>query len=294
MYDTLRYITSHPLAKKSRRAAVSRWLRWQVGSRLVQGPVAVPFAGDARLLVSPGMTGATGNIYCGLHEFSDMAFVLHFLRPGDLFIDIGANVGTYTVLAAKVVDARVIAIEPVPATFDRLRDNIQINRLHSVVRAENVAVGAANSVLSMTADHDAMNHVAPDGETAGTLIEVPVKRLDDLLGNETPTMIKIDVEGYETEVIRGASNAFTNSNLKAVIVELNGSGRRYGFDEMEIHHFMLENDFVPCQYHPFERKLATLSNGKSAAGNTLYLRDLDDAVERVESAPAVSVLDTAI
>ena len=45
------------------------------------------------------MTGATGNIYCGLYEFLDMAFLLHFLRNGDLFGDIGSNIGSYTVLA---------------------------------------------------------------------------------------------------------------------------------------------------------------------------------------------------
>lgn len=52
----------------------------------------------ARLMVRNGMTGATGNIYCGLHEFTDMSFVLHLLRPDDLFVDVGANIGSYTVL----------------------------------------------------------------------------------------------------------------------------------------------------------------------------------------------------
>jgi hypothetical protein len=42
----------------------------------------------------------SGNIYAGLHEFGDMAFVLHFLRAGDLFADVGANIGSYTVLAS--------------------------------------------------------------------------------------------------------------------------------------------------------------------------------------------------
>jgi hypothetical protein len=51
-----------------------------------------------------GMTGATGNLYVGLHEFEEMAFLLHFLRPGDLFADVGANVGSYTILAAVAVE----------------------------------------------------------------------------------------------------------------------------------------------------------------------------------------------
>lgn len=87
------------------------------------------------------MTGATGNIYTGLHEFIDMAFCLHLLRPGDLFIDVGANVGSYTILASKVVGANSFTLEPVPETFKRLKRNININDIVSLVDARCCAAG---------------------------------------------------------------------------------------------------------------------------------------------------------
>ncbi len=59
------------------------------------------------------MTGATGNIYAGLHEFDDMAFFLHLLRPEDMFADVGSNIGSYTILASGVVGAKSVAFEPV-------------------------------------------------------------------------------------------------------------------------------------------------------------------------------------
>jgi len=65
------------------------------------GPIALPFVGGSVLLAIRGMTGASGNWYCGLAEFEDMALVLHALRPGELFVDIGANVGAYSVLAVS-------------------------------------------------------------------------------------------------------------------------------------------------------------------------------------------------
>ncbi len=73
-----------------------RYLKWQIGSRLLPGAVHVPFVNDTVLVVTPGMTGATLNIYTGLHEFEDCGFLLHLLRCSDLFVDIGANVGVYT------------------------------------------------------------------------------------------------------------------------------------------------------------------------------------------------------
>lgn len=291
MYNSLRFITSHPLNKDHKFAAILRWLKWQVGSRLVPGPIAVPFAGNARLLVRPGMTGATGNIYCGLHEFNDMAFLLHFLRPEELFLDVGANIGSYTVLAGKVSGVRVIAVEPIPQTFEYLMDNIQLNRLQSVVQAENIALGAEDSVVTMTANQDAMNHAVSSHDMDTDIVTVPVKRLDDLVGDEIPALIKIDVEGYETEVLKGAQRTMASPDCKAVIMELNGSGNRYGFNEMELHHSMIQSGYSPYKYHPFERELTSLGSSKSGEGNTLYLKDPADAQRRVESASAISVLD---
>ncbi|WP_017364163.1 hypothetical protein, partial [Methylococcus capsulatus] len=97
--NTLSFLLNHPLSQGRKLPALARFVRWQLGSRLLPGEVVCPFVNDACLVVRPGMTGATGNLYVGLHEFEDMAFLLHYLRPEDLFVDVGANVGSYTVLA---------------------------------------------------------------------------------------------------------------------------------------------------------------------------------------------------
>src|SRR5262245_33485687 len=111
-----RLILSHPLVRGARAKALVRIASWQLRSRL-QREVVVPWIADKKLVVRRGMTGATGNVYVGLHEFTDMMFLLHFLRAGDLFLDIGANVGTYTVLASGVSKASTRAFEPDPVAL---------------------------------------------------------------------------------------------------------------------------------------------------------------------------------
>ena len=101
LLDTLRFVCRHPLNRKKPIAGLLRFVDWQIRSR-VQGEVTHPWVGGTKLAVRKGMTGATGNIYCGLHEFPDMAFVLHALKTTDVFLDIGANVGAYTILASGV------------------------------------------------------------------------------------------------------------------------------------------------------------------------------------------------
>lgn len=103
------FIVRHPLSSKHPLRALIRYADWQMRSRL-KGEIVFEWVAGSRLIVRRGMTGATGNIYCGLHEYRDMAFLLHLLRADDLFVDIGANIGSYTILASAVCGARAITI----------------------------------------------------------------------------------------------------------------------------------------------------------------------------------------
>lgn len=114
----------------------------------------LPFIEDSKLIVKNGMAGATGNLYAGLHDFEDMAFLLHLLRAEDLFGDIGANIGAYTILASGVVKAKSITVEPIPHTFNHLKHNIQINDLERLVTAYNKGVGALEGNLRFTKNFD--------------------------------------------------------------------------------------------------------------------------------------------
>ncbi|HLK39990.1 MAG TPA: FkbM family methyltransferase [Polyangiaceae bacterium] len=294
VWSTTRWIWTHPIGARDRRGALVRWARWQVGSRVLQRPAAVPFVEDTVLLVDPGMTGATGNVYVGLHEFADMAFVLHYLRKDDLFVDVGANVGSYTVLASGVCRARTIAIEPLPATFGRLRANVRLNDLGERVRALNVGVASKKGTLTFTRGLDTVNHVATDNEArGGETVEVPVATLDEVAAGSRPSLVKVDVEGFETEVFGGAQRTLEQPTLRGLIVELNGSGARYGFDEGVLERRIESFGFRRYAYDPFARRLQR-GDRKSTEGNTLYLRDVDEVERRVRGARPVHVLGVPI
>lgn len=203
MHKLIRYVWNHPLnVRGGRAAALGRVFRWQVASRLMPGPIGLPYVDGTFLFATRGMTGATGNWYCGLHETSEMAFVLHLLRPNELFLDVGANVGSYTVLAAGAAKARVIAVEPIPSTFDALRRNVAVNALDGRVDCHRLGLSDTHGTLRFTSTLDTVNHVLSDGEDAPS-VDVPVTRMNDLVGDEAPTLIKIDVEGHEHAVLRG-------------------------------------------------------------------------------------------
>jgi FkbM family methyltransferase len=286
----LRFITRHPLNKKNKVKAITRFARWQITTRLNPYPVIYSYTDRTKLIIQRSMTGATGNLYCGLHEFTDMGFLLHFLRKDDLFVDIGANIGSYTVLAGAHVGASVVAIEPVPATFQHLQNNIAINQINNV-SACNFALGNQQGQISFTSTLDTMNHVATGSET--NTIQVPVDTLDNILGKEKdPILLKIDVEGFETDVLNGADATLKKNQLKAIIIELNGSGTKYGYNETHIHQKLVDHGYTPYRYDPFERKLSPIAD--FGTHNTIYIKDIDFVQDRVKKAEKVKILDSWI
>lgn len=289
LLTTLEFITSHPLNAGNPIGAVYRFASWQLRSRFRRGAQIHKWVNGARFWVRRGETGLTGNVYTGLHEFADMAFLLHFLRREDLFVDVGANVGSYTILAWAAVGARAKAFEPVPATYERLVANIELNEPNNKVDCINKGVGASEGSLVFSSDGDTTNHALAVGEACVNVVTVPVTTLDSALAQTAPALIKIDVEGYETPVLSGAEEVLRNPALKALIIELNGSGNHYGFDERHILKMLQGHGFDTYSYEPFSRTLQNLDGKNSAAGNTLFIRDLAFVTERLHTAPLVSL-----
>jgi FkbM family methyltransferase len=275
------FFSSHPLTRNAPIRAWARFAAWQLKSRMNE-EVIVPWIAEQQLVVRRGMTGATGNIYVGLHEFVDMMFLLHFLREGDLFLDIGANVGSYTVLASGVCRAHTWAFEPDPETARNFKRNVAINNLESLVRLYELALGASKEDIYFTIGRDTMNKVAAVNEQNQRLVHQ--EKLDTLTGSVKPLMIKMDVEGYEEEVLRGAQVLLSKDFIKAIELETVTPG---------IAKLLFKNEFVRAYYDPFRRRLAQQPAGV-ATSNSLFVRQFDFVASRLASANKVTVLDHTI
>ena len=203
-----------------------------------------------------------------------MGFLLHLLRANDLFLDIGANIGSYTILAATACRARVIAFEPDPGTAMVLRRNIAINHLSALTDVREAALGGVHDQIAFTVGLDTMNRVArPDDKSVQV---VPVRRLDDIPDAETPTLIKMDVEGFEEQVLSGASRVLGSPSLLAVQSELCSPIVR---DTLQS--FGFKRRF----YDPFTRTLRPSPFGYPTS-NALFVRRTELVTERLVQAPS--------
>ena len=144
-------------------------------------------------------------------EEMESTFVVNNLKPGDVFVDVGANIGYFSMLAALQKAGKVFAIEPIPKTYAMLNMNIDHNRFTSVIEPVNIALGSQEHTARFTCSLGPKNHVEYDVDDIHhdvPTIDVKVTTLDHLLADRKEIkgvdFVKVDIEGAEYSFLLGA------------------------------------------------------------------------------------------
>lgn len=180
----------------------------------------------------------TVSVYHSLEkEQPVLASFVSDLEPSDTVVDVGANVGVFTVLAGDICDS-VLAIEPHYPTAERCSENVELNAIHADVRP--IALGATDGETTLSIQNDAVGTQRPTTTESGSMV-VPQYRGDDL---ETPDVLKIDVEGAEHAVLDGYEETLQAKETRIIYVEahdkqdciaLKGRLESYGYTVELIH-----------------------------------------------------------
>jgi FkbM family methyltransferase len=160
-------------------------------------------------------------------------------KEGDIVVDIGAHIGLYTIISSKRigVNGKVVAIEAHPSNFEMLNSNIKLNQLNNVIPL-NYAVYSKETKVKLylpsgESGFTKYNTIMPNWiNTREKFVEVNANTLDYLLQlneirQEEVNWIKIDVEGAEFEVLKGATNVLSKSKDIAILMELHGPPHIY-------------------------------------------------------------------
>lgn len=167
-------------------------------------------------------------IYCRGFEYNERLLTLRLLRPGDVYMDVGANIGLYTLLAADRVGVagKVFAFEPVSHIYERLLENVRLNGLRNVT-SERLAVSDSGGELTITTAGTGFDAWSSLGQPymGGELSreQVQTVSLDDFAAEQAllgkVTMMKLDVEGWESRVLQGAGAILSRDDAPTLFVE---------------------------------------------------------------------------
>jgi FkbM family methyltransferase len=165
----------------------------------------------------------------GLFEVRETTFVRAALRRGDLFVDVGANAGYYTLLASRIVgnDGAVVALEPSPRVRERLERNVRLNDLRNVtIRAQALAAeeGEAPLFVSEDPNNSGIASLRPGAGRAAAPQMVAATTLDEIAEElDRPIdLLKVDVEGAELEVFAGGGRTLSGPDAPAIVFETFG------------------------------------------------------------------------
>lgn len=289
---SIKYIWNHPIGKANRPAAFFRYFYFHMYHLFLPQRKQYNWIDGTRFLASIGDAGVTANVYVGLDDFELMAFCLHFLRPGDLFLDVGANFGSYTILAAGVNNAFCIAFEPDKDTFGILQKDCTINNITKLVSAQNIGVGDKPSQVNFVRNIGARNHVVLTeyNESSNENIEaIQLTTIDEIENYPSTENVvwKIDVEGFEYKVLLGAKARIQDQRLRCVIIETNGLVKNFGNSVNDVHNYLTDAGFTSYKYNPFKREISRLDSPDNT--NTIYLRDSDFVISRVKSSKTYNI-----
>ena len=234
----VRYVWEHPSNAGHRPRALLRMAGYQLRGRLLRRRAIARLGERSRLWVDLHRTSAAKVMYANPPDMPEMRVWRQALRDGDLFLDVGANVGTYTIWAAEC-GAEVIALEPAADTFGLLLENIALNDYQ--VRAIQAAAGPYCGTARLTAGLDSVNRLDPDGP-----VETGLVTIDSLIGDRHVVGMKVDVEGFEIEVLQGCTRALSEHRIGLMQLEWNqtsqlvlGADRRPVADLLQQHGYQL-------------------------------------------------------
>jgi FkbM family methyltransferase len=234
--NTLKYILSHPNCKKQKIKSVFKFVWWQLYKRITHQYVDIEVVPNIKIRCYPDGYSAATVMYCGLYDYNEMNFLLRYLRPSDSFLDIGANVGIYTLLAAsRIKCGSIYSFEVLPKNYNRLEENIQLNQLQQV-KTYQIAISDFTGKISLNlAEGDSMPFIT--AATSDKTIQVNTDTLDNLLQNQplaNLTLAKMDIEGAELLALQGAKSLLEQQRPKVWILEINEAVNNFGHQKEDV------------------------------------------------------------
>jgi FkbM family methyltransferase len=237
----LEYVWIHPGNEGHRVRALARSLSFLSWHRLTGKPMTVDLGEHSHIIGYPDSYGGASAIYGNPGpDFREVAFWRNLVRPGDVMLDVGANEGLYTILFAEM-GAEVTSFEPDPTAAERLLKNLRLNGYSAEVRPE--AVYSSTGHISFTSDRGTSNAIIDKTSGGQHTHMVPTTTLDEVLGSRHARGVKVDVEGAEFEVLKGAEIAMAEGRVDVFQLEWNDMSSSYGISREDIGQLLRSYDY---------------------------------------------------
>ncbi len=272
---TLSYIWTHPNCRHQKIPSVVRFFSWQAYKRLTHRHWDLQLLPNVKLRCYPDSASAASVLYCGLYDYDDMNFLRRYLRSEDVFLDIGANVGVYTLLAAsKIHSGSIHSFEVLPKNYERLQENLRINQFDRV-KTHAIAVSDRTGTVALDiVEGDSRPFITHTG--TDKTITVSTDTLDNQLQNYSLTnltLAKMDIEGAELLALKGATSLLKQQRPYVWILEINDSVSNFGHRKQDVVDFLYSYGYSLYRYSADTNQLSPITLEQQQGNNILAIAD---------------------
>lgn len=253
-------IVNHPLNRKSKIKTLLRLLWWKANQLTFKLPAVVELVPGRKIICYPDSSSGGLIIYKRLFDYEEMTYLLEHLKKESVFIDIGANIGDYSLIASSIITKRTIhTFEPFQSVLMRLKENIALNNIANIAVHEEVVSDKDGYEYFDFESESEVNHITYTKTNASSRLKCI--KLDTFAKREKLEFIdflKIDVEGAEMKVLKGAKHLLKEQKIKTMLLELNKNNQVFGTNNLEIINYLRRFGYKIYQIK--KGKLTTLKN----------------------------------
>ena len=250
MFKSYKNLFLSPYNKQHRLFALRRFIYWKIIRAGKLKNVRFNLWHDRTILLNHDSFQSMWIMYNYIVDWEEFHLIKYTVKPGDVVFDIGANMGFYTIWLSKFIDdGSIHSFEPDNANFNRLNENARINDLFERVHLNKMAVSDYDGEANFTQGLDGENHIAVKVEPKA--VKIPSVKLDSYVGEKKISKIrycKIDVEGFEFAVLKGARQLLLSKRIDVLQLEINDKIENAGVSIDTLTKFLEEVQYTLCSY----------------------------------------------
>ena len=234
----------HPLNKSQKVFIFFRILFWKLNQLFFKYPVVIQFTKSIKCICYPQSSYGSMIIYEHFPDYFEAQFLLKILKKDSNFVDVGAGLGDYSLLAAeKIKTGHIYAFEPVSLPCSQFKENIAINNLQNIITLSTEVVSNSNKGVHFDEeDITEVSHISAQAKGK----KHPSISLDSLVKQKNIKKIyilKVDVEGAEMLVLSGGKKIFKKGIVKNIILELNANNIHFGTSHTKVIEFLQKQGY---------------------------------------------------
>lgn len=272
--NSLLIILKHPLNYNRIFCTLLRIFWWKINQLYIKIPAVVEMIDGVKCICYPNSSYGGLVVYTRLPEYHEMKFILSKLKKFDTFIDVGANIGVFSLLAvSKIENGKVYSFEPNEVAGTIFRENIRLNDFSKVINHDERIVSDKNGSEYFTlTKHSEVSHISyKKSSVKDHNKRIKSIKLDSFCEKnkiKKVRILKIDVEGAEKKVLKGSESLIKDNLIDYILFESNIDSKEYGYESEETKDFLMKYGYDLYEFNKKGKLIKhKISNGERLVEN---------------------------